>query len=178
MSFNGLCGRWVGMLPFFLPFPSSFFPPPLPPLLFSSPPPPLSLFPFLSYPSTKITLAWDLWWDSSTVCVASLLLLLFFSSFYFTLFFLFHLCNVFQLDFVSYAPEKIPYGIERYTKEAQRLLKVLDTQLAKNQFVAKSGYPFLPPLPSSSLLFPPLPSSPLLLFLLPSLCYFLLIYSL
>eukprot|EP00026_Physarum_polycephalum_P012997 Phypoly_transcript_13354.p1 GENE.Phypoly_transcript_13354~~Phypoly_transcript_13354.p1 ORF type:complete len:234 (+),score=54.28 Phypoly_transcript_13354:162-863(+) len=42
--------------------------------------------------------------------------------------------------FNAYAPEKIPYAIERYTKEAHRLLKVLDTQLAKHQFVAKSGY--------------------------------------
>jgi GST-like protein len=42
--------------------------------------------------------------------------------------------------FNAYAPEKIPYAIERYTKESQRLLKVLDTQLAKHQFVAKGGY--------------------------------------
>jgi len=42
--------------------------------------------------------------------------------------------------FNGYAPEKIPYAIERYTKEVQRLFKVLDTQLAKNQFVAKSGF--------------------------------------
>ena len=38
--------------------------------------------------------------------------------------------------FVRYAPEKIPYAIERYTNEALRLAKVLDTQLAKNEFVA------------------------------------------
>jgi GST-like protein len=38
--------------------------------------------------------------------------------------------------FVRYAPEKIPYAIERYTNEAMRLAKVLDGQLAKNEFVA------------------------------------------
>jgi len=42
--------------------------------------------------------------------------------------------------FANYAPEKIPYAIERYTKETQRLFKVLDTQLAGHQFVSKSGF--------------------------------------
>jgi len=42
--------------------------------------------------------------------------------------------------FTAYAPEKIPYAIERYTKEGQRLFNVLDTQLAKQPFVAKSGF--------------------------------------
>ena len=38
--------------------------------------------------------------------------------------------------FVRYAPEKIPYAIDRYTNESLRLAKVLDGQLAKNEFVA------------------------------------------
>jgi GST-like protein len=38
--------------------------------------------------------------------------------------------------FTRYAPEKIPYAIERYTKEALRLVKVLDTRLAHVEFVA------------------------------------------
>jgi GST-like protein len=38
--------------------------------------------------------------------------------------------------FVRYAPEKIPYAIERYTNESLRLAKVLDGQLAKSEFVA------------------------------------------
>ncbi|HPB98093.1 MAG TPA: glutathione binding-like protein, partial [Polyangiaceae bacterium] len=33
--------------------------------------------------------------------------------------------------FVHYAKEKIPYAIERYTSEVNRLLKVLEQQLAK-----------------------------------------------
>lgn len=32
--------------------------------------------------------------------------------------------------FVRFAPEKVPYGIKRYTDEANRLYRVLDTQLA------------------------------------------------
>jgi GST-like protein len=38
--------------------------------------------------------------------------------------------------FARYAPEKIPYAIDRYTNEALRLAKVLDTQLAAHEFVA------------------------------------------
>jgi GSH-dependent disulfide-bond oxidoreductase len=38
--------------------------------------------------------------------------------------------------FTLYAPEKVPYAIERYTSEAQRLLKVLNTRLADRAFVA------------------------------------------
>jgi len=38
--------------------------------------------------------------------------------------------------FVRYAPEKIPYAIERYTNESLRLAKVLDGQLGKHEFVA------------------------------------------
>lgn len=32
--------------------------------------------------------------------------------------------------FFRYAPEKIPYGINRYQNEARRLYRVLDTHLA------------------------------------------------
>lgn len=42
--------------------------------------------------------------------------------------------------FNVYAPEKIPYAIDRYTREAQRLLGVLDRQLQGRAFVAGSDY--------------------------------------
>ncbi len=42
--------------------------------------------------------------------------------------------------FNVYAPEKIAYAIERYTKEAQRLLGVLDRQLADRAFIAGADY--------------------------------------
>jgi GST-like protein len=38
--------------------------------------------------------------------------------------------------FLNYAPEKIPYAIDRYTQEAQRLCRVLDGRLADREFVA------------------------------------------
>jgi GSH-dependent disulfide-bond oxidoreductase len=38
--------------------------------------------------------------------------------------------------FAHYAPEKIPYAIERYVKETTRLYRVLDTRLADRDFVA------------------------------------------
>jgi len=38
--------------------------------------------------------------------------------------------------FAVYAPEKVPYAIERYTKEAQRLMGVLDKRLQGRDFVA------------------------------------------
>jgi len=38
-----------------------------------------------------------------------------------------------------YAPEKVPYGIERYTKEANRLFKVLDTQHALHPYICSTG---------------------------------------
>jgi GST-like protein len=37
--------------------------------------------------------------------------------------------------FKKYAPEKIPYAIERYEKETLRLYSVLDGQLAKGEFL-------------------------------------------
>lgn len=42
--------------------------------------------------------------------------------------------------FNVYAPEKIPYAIERYTKEVQRLLGVLDGRLAGRAFIAGDDY--------------------------------------
>ena len=38
--------------------------------------------------------------------------------------------------FYRYAPEKIPYAIERYHREVRRLLEVLDTRLADHEFLA------------------------------------------
>jgi GST-like protein len=38
--------------------------------------------------------------------------------------------------FRRYAPEKIPYAIDRYTNESKRLLRVLDGRLADRPFVA------------------------------------------
>lgn len=38
--------------------------------------------------------------------------------------------------FTQYAPEKIPYAIERYTKETARLYAVLNQRLADREFVA------------------------------------------
>lgn len=38
--------------------------------------------------------------------------------------------------FRNYAPEKIPYAIERYEKETLRLFGVLDGELAKQEFIA------------------------------------------
>jgi GSH-dependent disulfide-bond oxidoreductase len=38
--------------------------------------------------------------------------------------------------FVQYAPEKIPYAIERYVKETHRLYGVMNGQLAEHEFLA------------------------------------------
>jgi GSH-dependent disulfide-bond oxidoreductase len=38
--------------------------------------------------------------------------------------------------FYRYAPEKIPYAIERYQREVRRLLEVLDHRLAGNEYLA------------------------------------------
>ncbi len=40
------------------------------------------------------------------------------------------------LHFADYAPETLPYAIERYTREAERLLGVLDKRLADREYVA------------------------------------------
>lgn len=38
--------------------------------------------------------------------------------------------------FFRYAPEKLPYAIERYQRESRRLLEVLDGRLADNEYLA------------------------------------------
>jgi GSH-dependent disulfide-bond oxidoreductase len=54
--------------------------------------------------------------------------------------------------FNVYAPEKVPYGIERYTKETARLYGVLDRRLADREFMAgeysiadMASYPWIVP---------------------------------
>ena len=42
--------------------------------------------------------------------------------------------------FSVYAPEKIPYAIDRYKREAERLLGVLDKRLAGREFIAGDAY--------------------------------------
>jgi len=42
--------------------------------------------------------------------------------------------------FSRYAPEKLPYAIERYVKETNRLYGVLDRRLAKSPYVAAADY--------------------------------------
>ena len=42
--------------------------------------------------------------------------------------------------FKLYAPEKIPYAIDRYRRETERLFGVLDRQLAENEHVAGAEY--------------------------------------
>ena len=42
--------------------------------------------------------------------------------------------------FRNYAPEKIPYGIERYSNESARLLAVMDKRLADREFLAGADY--------------------------------------
>ena len=44
-----------------------------------------------------------------------------------------------NLHFGQYAPEKIPYAIDRYVNETGRLFKVLDKRLADREFIA-GGY--------------------------------------
>jgi GST-like protein len=43
-------------------------------------------------------------------------------------------CNHFRL----YAPEKIPYAIERYTKEVERLFGVMDKRLSDRDYLAEA----------------------------------------
>jgi len=42
--------------------------------------------------------------------------------------------------FANYAPEKIPYAIDRYVKETSRLYAVLDKRLAGRDFIAAREY--------------------------------------
>ncbi|MGB8702484.1 MAG: glutathione S-transferase N-terminal domain-containing protein [Thermosynechococcaceae cyanobacterium] len=54
--------------------------------------------------------------------------------------------------FTQYAPEKIPYAINRYVKETERLYGVLDQQLSKQDYIARdysiadmAAYPWIVP---------------------------------
>jgi GST-like protein len=54
--------------------------------------------------------------------------------------------------FLQYSPEKIPYAIERYVKEAKRLYSVLDKRLFSREFIAGeysiadiASYPWIVP---------------------------------
>ena len=42
--------------------------------------------------------------------------------------------------FSRYAPEKIPYAIERYQRESRRLFEVLDRRLAESAYLAGESY--------------------------------------
>jgi GST-like protein len=42
--------------------------------------------------------------------------------------------------FNVYAPERIPYAVDRYTREVERLLSVLDRRLAGRAFIAGDAY--------------------------------------
>ncbi len=42
--------------------------------------------------------------------------------------------------FAAYAPEKIPYAIERYTNEVKRLHRVLDQRLGESAYLAGAEY--------------------------------------
>ena len=42
--------------------------------------------------------------------------------------------------FRIYAPEKLPYAIERYTNEARRLYGVMNKQLARRRYIAGNDY--------------------------------------
>jgi GSH-dependent disulfide-bond oxidoreductase len=42
--------------------------------------------------------------------------------------------------FRTYAPEKIPYAIDRYTNEARRIYGVIDRQLSTHPFIAGKTY--------------------------------------
>ncbi len=44
------------------------------------------------------------------------------------------------LHFHNYTPEPIPYGIERYTREAERIYGVLDARLASSEYLAGDDY--------------------------------------
>ncbi len=42
--------------------------------------------------------------------------------------------------FRRYAPEKIPYAVDRYTREVERLFRVADTRLGETRYLAGNGY--------------------------------------
>lgn len=45
-----------------------------------------------------------------------------------------------SLHFHNYAPEPVPYAIERYTRETERLFHVLDDRLAQSEYLAGETY--------------------------------------
>jgi GST-like protein len=44
------------------------------------------------------------------------------------------------LHFHNYTPEPVPYGVERYTREAERIYGVLDERLVQSEYLAGSDY--------------------------------------
>jgi GST-like protein len=42
--------------------------------------------------------------------------------------------------FLNYAPERVPYAVERFEREAQRLYRVLDTRLENREFIVDNVY--------------------------------------
>ncbi|MCC6173048.1 MAG: glutathione S-transferase C-terminal domain-containing protein, partial [Gammaproteobacteria bacterium] len=42
--------------------------------------------------------------------------------------------------FTLYAKEQVPYGIERYSNEAKRILGVMDAQLGRHSYLAGGHY--------------------------------------
>jgi GSH-dependent disulfide-bond oxidoreductase len=42
--------------------------------------------------------------------------------------------------FIRFAPEKVPYGIERYSKETRRLYAVMDKRLGESAYLAGADY--------------------------------------
>lgn len=42
--------------------------------------------------------------------------------------------------FINYAPEPIPYAIQRYRRETARLYRVLDEQLTRHEYIAGNSY--------------------------------------
>ena len=44
------------------------------------------------------------------------------------------------LHFNNYTPQPVPYGIARYTREAERIYHVLDTRLAEAEYLAGDDY--------------------------------------
>jgi glutathione S-transferase len=45
-----------------------------------------------------------------------------------------------ETHFSRYAPEKLPYAIERYVKETNRLYGFLERRLAKSPYLAHADY--------------------------------------
>ena len=45
-----------------------------------------------------------------------------------------------RLHFAQYAPERLPYSIDRFTRETERLYGVLDQRLADRPYIAGEHY--------------------------------------